>query len=105
MVLRGLKPYSCEFAADEIRYRLQLEPDGKQSIHTAALRRHCQDFEHLAISFGQSLVFGLRGHLDSHHGADGPWWEAIAESFGSKRHVADARPKNRIERVIYVQST
>jgi len=25
------------------------------------------------------------------HGADGPWWEAIAESFGSKRHVADAK--------------
>jgi hypothetical protein len=69
-VLRGLKPYSCEFAADEIRYRLKLEPNGKQSIRFAALRRRCQDFEHLAISFGQSRVFELRGHFNSHHGAE-----------------------------------
>src|SRR5262249_30188530 len=94
VALHDLKPYSCQFTADEISYRLKREPEGKQSIHTAATRRNCQDFEHLAMSFGESLVFGLRGHFDSHHGVDGlpaRRGGAIAESFASKRHVVNVR--------------
>src|SRR5215470_6650635 len=107
VALRGLKPYSCEFASDEIRNRLKLEPEAKQIIHTAALGRHCQDFEHLAMSLGESLFFGFRGHFDSHHGVDDLPRRAvagvIAESFASKHRIADARLQNRSGRVIYVK--
>jgi hypothetical protein len=42
-----------------------LEPEGKQSIHVAAMRRNCQGFEHLEMSLREALVFGLRGHFGS----------------------------------------
>lgn len=71
MLLRALNPDRCEFTADEIGNRLKLEPQSKQSIHLAAMQRDSQDFEHLTMFFGESLVFGLRGHSISHHGVDG----------------------------------
>jgi hypothetical protein len=41
---------------------------GKQSVHIEAMRRNCQDFEQLAMSFGE----GLCGHFGSHGVASFP---------------------------------
>jgi len=59
MILHGLNAHRGEFATDEIGHRFKLEPTGKQSIYVAAMRRNCQDFEQLAMSFGERL----RGHF------------------------------------------
>jgi len=78
---------------DEIGHCLKLEPDGKQSIHVAAMRRIGQHIEHLAMCLDKALVSRLRGHFDSRHGVDGlpaRRGEAVAESFVSDCRIPNA---------------
>jgi len=58
-ILHSFNPYRCEFTPDDIGHRFELDPAGKQSVHIKAMRRNCQEFEQLAMSFGE----GFCGHF------------------------------------------